>query len=521
LADVNGRDFDVVVVGAGANGASAAQQITARGYSVLLVDKGDFGSGTTSRSSRLLACGVQYLVPEPAFAGKATWRSKLLQPFDMLNSFMDAWQTMRCRTQLVRETGARLRPATFFHPVYEDSPFAGWQVDLGFRILGAFGARDVPLNYRRLSADDARRQYPMVKRLGKQDKIRSVAVYQEYQYNWAERICVDAALDAQRMGAVVRNYTVVKAIRRVGVTWEFDVEDSLRPGPRTRVRGKMFVNATGPWTDFVNSLSGAPTKRHVAGIKGVNVLVKLPDDCEGFGLECFNSRGQHFFAMPWGRYHFFGPTSVPYDGDPDKVRVNEDELDYVVSEANYLFPSAKLTRDSVVYAWAGVRPRTYHEGTEVRRRSSVLHNLAHEGMPNSVALTEGPIMLHRNAGARLADHVERHIKPSREAQALSFAPVEFPDPMNSPLLTPEHPEVRISDLRHAVLYQQATNLSDLLFRRVQLGWSGDMGVKIAKDSARAVADLLGWDDSDIEFEVERYQRDVREQFLVADLTAAS
>jgi hypothetical protein len=60
-----------------------------------------------------------------------------------------------------------------------------------------------------------------------------------------------------------------------------------------------------------------------------------------------------------------------------------------------------------------------------------------------------------------------------------------------------------------------------LFRRVKLGWSGDMGVKIANDSARAVADLLGWDDSDIESEVERYRRDVREQFLVADLTDTS
>ncbi|MGE3150549.1 MAG: FAD-dependent oxidoreductase [Pseudorhodoplanes sp.] len=517
LDDLNGRHFDVVVVGAGANGASAAQQITARGYSVLLVDKGDFASGTSSRSSRLLACGIQYLVPEPAYAGKASWRSRLSYPLDMLNAFMAARQTMQCRTQLVRETGARLRPATFFHPIYEDSSFSGWQVDIGFRLLGSFGVRDVPLNYRRLNADDARSQYPMVKRLGRQDKLRSVAVYQEYQYNWPERICVDAALDAQRMGATVRNYTAVRGVKRDGERWEFELEDA-RDASRAQVSGTMFVNTTGPWIDQVNSLSGRG-KRHVAGIKGINVLVKLPDDCEGFGIECFNSIGQHFFAMPWGRYHFFGPTVAPYDGDPDKVRVNEDELEYVIREANYIFPSAGLTRESVVYAWAGVRPRTHYDGVEVRRRSSVLHDLESEGMPNTVALTEGPIMLHRHAGTRIAEHVARKIRPSRVAQPLSFAPVDFPEPMNSPLVTAEHPEVRVSDLRHAVTHQQATNLSDLLFRRVKLGWNGDMGLNAAREAARSVADLLGWDDDDIEAEVERYRQEVRDNFVASSVSA--
>ena len=361
----------------------------------------------------------------------------------------------------------------------------------------------------------------MIRRLAGQDRLDSVSIYREYQYDWAERICVDAVLAAEQIGATARNYTAVTALRHEDSRWTCRLADVLTAGQpadvmRTDVTADVLVNAAGPWIDIVNARADAPAKRHVAGIKGINVLVKLPDDCTGFGVECFTSDDQHFFAMPWGRHHFFGPTVAPFEGDPDDVRVTDAELDYVMREANHLFPSAGLTRASVVYAWAGVRPRTYHEGLEVRRRSSVVHDLAGDGMPNALALTEGPIMLHRDAGRRLADQVARRIKPSGAPRPLSFGAVLFPDCTNSPPLASHCPEVKVADLRHAVSHEHAAGLTDLLFRRVKLGWDVDSGAAAARAAAHCVADLLEWSEQDVEREIEHYRAFVTEHFVATE-----
>lgn len=106
LSALAGRRFDVAVIGAGANGASAAQHLAAAGYSVLLVDKGDFASGSSSRSSRLLHCGLRYLAP-----GKSLWEF-VAHPGRFATACRMASAAMDCRAQLVRTTPERTRAMT-------------------------------------------------------------------------------------------------------------------------------------------------------------------------------------------------------------------------------------------------------------------------------------------------------------------------------------------------------------------------------------------------------------------------
>ncbi|MGH6954632.1 MAG: FAD-dependent oxidoreductase, partial [Alphaproteobacteria bacterium] len=145
LSSLDGRAFDVAVIGAGINGASAAQQLAAAGYDVLLVDKADFASGSSGRSSRLLHCGLRYLAP-----GGSMW-DFLRHPARLGTALRMSRQAMIARSEFVRDAEARTRTITFGFPIWRGGSYSAWQIDLAFRALAALGPSEPPLGYRRLA----------------------------------------------------------------------------------------------------------------------------------------------------------------------------------------------------------------------------------------------------------------------------------------------------------------------------------------------------------------------------------
>ena len=250
LSKLDGENFDVVIIGAGVNGASAAQHLSAAGYSVLLVDKGDFASGSSSRSSRLLHCGLRYLAP-----GSSIWEF-VRHPGLLAATLRMAKQAMESRAQLVTTAPERVRPMKFFFPIYKDGPYATWQVDLAFRTLVALGPSSVPLDYRRLAPSEVCSK-PLVRWLRDQERLLGVASFCEYQFEWPERICMDAVFDAERMGAVVRNYTsAMKIAQAEDKNWSVILADALAPEQTAVVRAKVLLNMAGIWIDQVNAAVG-------------------------------------------------------------------------------------------------------------------------------------------------------------------------------------------------------------------------------------------------------------------------
>ncbi len=199
LAELDRRRFDAVVIGGGINGASSAQHLAAAGYAVLLVDKGDFASGSSGRSTRMLHCGLCYFeTPRPV-------RDFLFHPLRLRTALTMARASMRTRAELATDSPGRLMPYTLCFPIHEDGPYKAWHLDLGFKILGTLGPKTVPLDYRRLPAEAAR-ALPFVNQLANPERLHSVATFREYMLDWPERFCIDAVLDAERMGTVVRNH---------------------------------------------------------------------------------------------------------------------------------------------------------------------------------------------------------------------------------------------------------------------------------------------------------------------------
>ena len=479
--------FDVVVIGGGISGASSAQHLAGAGYRVLLVEKDDFASAATSRSGRLLHCGLRYLAP-----ARSPWEF-LYHPKRFATVLGAARRSIRSSAEFIATTPERARRMRLVYPIYTDSPFRGWQVDIGARLLERLGGNRQSLAYRRYPAAEGRR-LPFIKWLRDQERVASVVTFDDHQFDWPERITADCVLDAERLGAIALNYTTATALRRMSSgQWNVSLQD--RRGGTASVEAPVVLNMAGAWIDKVNSTAGA-TPRKIVAVKGVHVLVRLPEECRGHGFMGINREKEAITCMPWGDLHFVGPTETVYEGDVDDVRPLEEDIRFIIDEANYLLPGIGIRRTDVLQAWAGVRPITYDPELPKGRRMpfSVVQDLAPDGLPGVFTITWAAIMFHRSAAREIVEAVGRRLRPSGPAAPVSYMARRFPDNQNSRPVVDHYPGVKLADLRHAVEREHAEGLVDAIFRRTPLGWNTSVPPDAVRRAAVEIARPLGWDE---------------------------
>lgn len=478
ISSLDGLKYEAVVIGAGAVGSATARELAGRGYNTLLVDRGDIGAGTSSRSSRMLYSGVGYLAPPFPL-----WQIPF-RPVTVLKRFLYARNIMHCRAELLRDMPHRLTKHRFRYPFRAGDRYPHWLVEFGFRMMEALCSRGVPLAFRRLSQRKASEESALVAALG--GPVSSVGVFEEYMYAWPERICVDTALDAEARGATIRTYAKVTAVEQVAGEWKITLDDQApESNGRAIVTAKSVVNAAGPWVDRVPG-GGAGSKRRVLGRKGVNVMVRLPDAWRGQGLEAFSSKGETFYVFPWGDYHFIGPTELVVEEDPDNVRVLDTEVDYILNEANLLFPGLALSRTDVLHAWCGVRPMSTVDGETVSLPVRAIHD---PGKPGLVTVTGSYIMMHRHA-ARLAANVVEEQLGKRNPSPTGF--IRTSDELN------------IKDIMRT---EHVVRLVDLIRRRLSLGLNPELGRDVAKEISHLAAAAAGWSEARRLEELRHFEED--------------
>ncbi len=513
LTSLDRAHFDVAVIGAGINGASSAQHLSAAGYSVLLLDKGDFGSGSSGCSTRMLHCGLRYFeTPRPLL-------DFVLNPLKFVRALRMAKAAMETRSEIAKDSPSRVRPIKLCFPIYRDGPYKPWQLDLAFKILGAFGSKDAPLHYERFAHDRAVR-LPLVNQLRDLERLHSVAVFQEYMFDWPERFCIDAALDAERMGAVVRNYTMARLEQRDDQgNWRINLSDELTDEESATLTAGVVLNMAGIWIDRVNTIDAASPRKLILGTKGAHIVVQLPQEFRDFGIATLNSIGEPHYCLPsQGGYHHIGPTETVYEGDIDNIQVDQSDVTFLIEETNVALPGLSLSDADVVYTWAGVRPLTYDPNDPKGSRSRDVHDLAKDGLPGVFAMTAGPLMSHRSAGREMTEVVRKVCSPSRCNQQPDYAPRQFPDNQNSPPLLDRYPMIKLADLAHAATQEHGINLADILFARTGVGYTCQLTDAEIERAATAVSAQLGWDDATLARQVNDVR--VRIATVYRPLTAA-
>ncbi|ACL63008.1 FAD-dependent oxidoreductase [Methylobacterium nodulans] len=484
--------YDVVIIGGGINGTSAARELAAGGYKVLLTEMSDLANGASSRSSRILHCGLRY------FETAHPVRTFLSSPRRLAGAMTMARAAMQARAELSDLKPDNCKPFTMCFPLYSDGDVKGWHLDLGFGLLKRLGPARPPLDYRRITRDFDQ-LVPFAGDLRDRESLRSIATYREYIIDSPDRLCVEAALEAERNGAELRLFTKAGfAGRSADGHWLLQLSSD---GGTDLVEAPVVLNLAGTWSDgVIAGIVDEPRSPLVTGTKGSHIVVRLPQRYAGHGIACLHRGGMPFYCLPLdGDLFYFGPTETKYDGDAGDAVATDDDISFLLEEANFLLPGLGLRKSHVEFTWAGVRPLGFDARQPMGRRIREIHDLADRGMPGVFAMTAGPVMSHLSAGRELRDVVARALKPSGQPRARRPG-----TPSSRPRPDPAQGSAAL--LRHAVIAEHARDLKGILYTRTGMGWGRHLDRDTVQSAAEAVSDLLGWSQSDVSAQVESFLR---------------
>ncbi|UKV15313.1 glycerol-3-phosphate dehydrogenase [Thalassospiraceae bacterium SW-3-3] len=317
--------YDLLVVGGGINGAGIARDAAGRGLSVLLVEQRDLASATSSSSTKLIHGGLRYL---------EHYEFRLVR------------EALQEREVLLAAAPHIIWPLTFVLPHHKGLR-PKWMLRAGLFLYDHLAKRKRLPASRALSLNGTAEGKPLL------DQFTSGFSYSDCWVDDA-RLVVLNALDAQARGAVIKTRTRCAALVRGTDGWTATLQSE--DGKETSVSAKAVVNAAGPWvTEMVNRAGLGDKAAGLRLVKGSHFIVPRihpHDHCYIFQ----NSDGRIAFAIPYQQdYTLIGTTDVPYDGDPAEVKINDDEIDYLLDLVNgYL--ATPLTRADIVWDYAGVRP---------------------------------------------------------------------------------------------------------------------------------------------------------------------
>ncbi|MDQ2931577.1 MAG: glycerol-3-phosphate dehydrogenase/oxidase, partial [Gemmatimonadota bacterium] len=318
--------FDVLVVGGGITGVGVARDAALRGLNVALVERDDFASGTSSRSSRLVHGGLRYLE-----------HGHLHLVFE---SSLERRRLLDLAPHLVR-------PLEFTWPVYEGSRVPRWKLGAGLFLYDLLALFRNVAPHRRLDPDEVIAHEPKLLA----DGLTGGASYYDAATDDA-RLTLATALGAREAGATVANHAGVRRLTSLrGRTDGAVVADAIT-GAETTIRARVVVNAAGPWSDEIRRLDepGAPAALH--GTKGVHITVPRGRVGNHAALTLLSPvDGRVMFILPGDTHTIIGTTDTETTATPDDVRASRTDVAYLLDAANHFFPSARLTADDVVCAW--------------------------------------------------------------------------------------------------------------------------------------------------------------------------
>jgi glycerol-3-phosphate dehydrogenase len=533
--DISDYPFDVIVIGAGINGAAVARDAAMRGLKLLLLDKGDISNGTTQWSTRLIHGGLRYL---------------------QYYEFTLVRESLKDREELLRLAPHLVKPLGFLVPVYDYMSRGKLMVQAGMIAYDTLSYDKSLERHHIYDREQTLERYPGLNPEG----LKGAAFYYDAQVEYAERIPVENAVSAHENGAVVLTYTKVDRIvvedgRATGVEFE-----NLLGGGRYSAHAPVILNMAGPWVDEVLGGMNRAEERMIGGTKGSHLVVDpFPGAPQTALYVEAQEDGRPYFIVPWNGRYLIGTTDIRYEDDLDYVEASEEEINYLVGETNRVIPEANLTRDDVLFTYSGVRPLPYQpegaEGGVTRRHLLYDHAEKDPKIEGLISTIGGKLSTYPTLAREMVEEVYKKLGRKAPKSRTDKVPLPGSDTKDFEAFTAEFkatsglaeelaerllkvygvrapevldeagddhslrvplspsPTVETGLLGAEVLYafrrEMAQTLSDVLLRRTMVGLGPRVALDVDEAAAQVAVRHLGWSQERAEREVREYRDFVR------------
>lgn len=524
--------FDLVIIGGGVTGAAIAWEASLRGHKVLLLEKNDFGHGTSSATSKLVHGGLRYL---------AKLELSIVR------------ESLKERRFLEENLGHLCFPMPFIMPIYKHSKTSKWKIKLGLWLYDM-------LSYDRNDLTDPDKSLPGHRWLSPkevaacdpnipQEDLKGAFLYYDVLNKYPHRSNLAFIKSACQAGAVALNHCEVTgfAIDDEGLSksiQEVQVRDCI-DGRSFAVRAKGYINAAGPWADKLINEADNATGYKIQRSKGIHIL--LPKQLGNYTVAFETKDKKHFFLIPWLNYTLLGTTDTPCHESPDQVKASKAEIDDLLQVAADHY---NLVNKEVMHSYAGIRPLLFdansaqptyslsrkHEIIDHAKQNNISRFISVIGgkWTTSRALAEQTIsraeklfQLKRTKSTTIStklvgSHYEGRLADYQSAVLNSQTSVSEvltqklldtygsetdqilalidKNPDLATILEQEYNTLK-AEVHYAVFYESSLTLDDLFYRRLNIGNLGNFNPKAVQAIAAEQARCLNWSEEKLEMEL--------------------
>jgi glycerol-3-phosphate dehydrogenase len=510
--------FDLIVVGGGIIGTGIARDASLRGIKTLLIEKEDFGYGTTSRSSRLIHGGLRYL--------------RMMELHLVRQDLLEREILLKIAPHLVH-------PFPFLIPI--TNLYYDVALGIGVRMYDIMASGKSMPSHQHLSRREVLETEPELEGL---KGLRGALLYYDCQAPYTERLGIENVLSAAENGASIVNHAQLTGFLRDGDdVCGVEMLDCLS-GETYKVKARLVVNAAGHWVDCVRDLLRSGPASTVRRTKGIHLLTpRLTQKA----LVLFSPvDGRLFFVMPWLDYTLIGTTDTDYKGDLDAICADKTDVDYMLGSVRQVFP--KLRKEDIFFTFAGLRALVFSGGerpSDITREHRVLDHKPKDGIEGLVSVLGGKVTAYRAVAKDAVDTVCRKLgvkaacttaevplpgAPAVSEQKMASAARESSLPLNTvrhlaalygsrfsqvlkyvksnkrggQRLCTHTPDI-LAQVEHSVKEESALTVADFLLRRTNAGLMSCQGLDAVETVAQEMGRLLKWSQAEQRRQVEDYR----------------
>ncbi len=386
LRRAENEKYDLIVIGGGVTGAGIALDAASRGLKVCLVEKNDFASGTSNKSTKLIHGGLRYL--------------KQMEIGLVKESGSERATVHKLAPHLVV-------PEKMLLPLIEGGTYGKFMASVGLKVYDFLANVEGDDKRKMLSIEETRAKEPLLNEEG----LTGGGYYAEYRTDDA-RLTVELLKKAASFGANIINYCEM-------TSFNYDEEGKIKTlqcldhntQKTCTIKSRNFVSAAGPWVDLLREKDHSMNNKHLHLTKGVHLVFSRERFPLSQSIYFDVPDGRMMFAIPRGRATYVGTTDTNYSANLNRVVATQEDAKYLLDAVNHMFPSMELTPNDIESNWAGLRPLIHEDGkdpSELSRKDEIF--VSKTGL---ISIAGGKLTGYRKMAQRVIDTVLKTMSSKR------------------------------------------------------------------------------------------------------------